>query len=128
MISRTWLPAQGNIRCFAAPVVEVALGLDVPSFQQCLDGGRHEEAIREDIEAGLWTGVRANDSPVKMLARDTGHLGLCWVQAAYRQPPSPRKLKHENRSPAPRGAGLRPCLCGYGAIAMTSTMPALSPA
>ena len=55
-----------------------ALGLEVSSFQQCLDGGRHEEAIREDIEAGMRAGVRgtptfflglkeANDSHVKVL-------------------------------------------------------------
>ena len=60
-----------------------ALGLDVPSFQQCLDSGRYEEAIREDIEAGLRAGVRgtptfflglteANDSPVKVLRRIPG--------------------------------------------------------
>ena len=35
-----------------------ALGLDVPSFQQCLDSGRYVEEIRKDIAAGLTAGVR----------------------------------------------------------------------
>ncbi len=60
-----------------------ALGLHVPSFQECLDSGRYEEEIRKDIEAGLRAGVRgtptfflglteANDAHVKALRRLPG--------------------------------------------------------
>ncbi len=34
------------------------LGLDVPSFRQCVDGGRYAEVIRKDIAAGLTAGIR----------------------------------------------------------------------
>jgi len=59
------------------------LGLEVPSFERCLDSGRHEEDIRKDIAAGLRAGVRgtptfffgvtgANDPNVKPLRRMPG--------------------------------------------------------
>ncbi len=62
-----------------------ALGLDVPSFQQCLDSGRYAEAIRKDIAAAQAAGVggtptfflgltEPNDSLVKALRTLPGAL------------------------------------------------------
>lgn len=50
------------------------LGLDVPSFQQCLDSGQYEEEIRKDIEAGLRAGVRGTP---------TFYLGLTDANGAH---------------------------------------------
>ena len=37
-----------------------ALGLDMASFQQCLDTGKHAEAIRKDMADGQKAGVKGN--------------------------------------------------------------------
>jgi protein-disulfide isomerase len=55
-----------------------ALGLDMPNFQQCLDTGKHAEAIRKDMADGQKAGVKGtptffigitepNDTQVKVL-------------------------------------------------------------
>ncbi len=55
-----------------------ALGLDVPTFQQCLDGGKYAAEIRKDLAEGQKAGVTGtpgfflgmtspNDSKVKTL-------------------------------------------------------------
>lgn len=66
-------------------------GLDVPRFQQCLDSGRYEEAIREDIEAGLRAGGRGNDSPVKVRRGIPGALDYVGFTRLLASP-----LPHEN--------------------------------
>jgi protein-disulfide isomerase len=34
-----------------------ALGLDVPKFKECLDGGKHDAAIRKDMAEGQKAGI-----------------------------------------------------------------------
>ncbi len=38
------------------------VGLDVASFQRCLDSSGHEDKIRDDLDAGLRAGVRGTPS------------------------------------------------------------------
>jgi len=49
---------QGALEVEALTRYAEALGLDLPKFQQCLQEGRHAEAIRRDLEEGRRAGVR----------------------------------------------------------------------
>ena len=48
------------------------LGLDVPKFKECLDGGKHADEINKDMAEGKEAGVSGTPSSLLGLVQDDG--------------------------------------------------------